>query len=140
MSSPILFHTSHSIKCSKIMNQFMKGEKYIKCYNKYLIPYHCAKINHENRMIFGRFIYPIWNTLERTILARGTVFNYSYIKGKDYTIEINPSIFKDYHIFGQTFVYANGIKVCEHTLQENSILLFPIDKVIAEPLIKNHLL
>lgn len=141
MSSPILFHTSHSIKCSKIINQIIKGEKYIQYYNQYLIPYHCHTINQENRMIFGRFIHPLFrNTLERTILARGTVFSHSYIKGNEFIFEVNPSTFKEYHIFGQTFIYANGIQVCEHTLKPNSILLFPIDKTIAEPLIINQLL
>jgi hypothetical protein len=91
-------------------------------------------------MIFGRFIYPMWNTLERVILARGAIFNHSYIKGNDFTIEFNPTTFRDYHIFGQTFVYANGIKACEHTLLENSILFFAVDKSIAEPLIKSELL
>jgi len=31
------------------------------------------------------------------------------------------------------------MEVCEHTLQPNCILLFSIDKAIAEPLIQNHL-
>ena len=140
MSSQVIFHTSKQINCAKIINQFIKGDKYVKCYNQYLIPYHCHNINPENRMIFGRFLNPMWNTLERALLSRGTVFNHSYIKRNDFTIEINPNTFRDYHIFGQTFVYANGIKAYEHTLNTNSILLFPIDKTIAEPLIANYLL
>ena len=140
MSPQVFFHTQHNINCAKIINQFIKGDKHIKYYNKYLIPYHCKEINHPNRMIYGKFVYPMWNTLERTILTRGAVFNHSYIKGKDFSIEFIPSTFRDYHIFGQTFVYANGIKACEHTLQSNSILFFSIDKAIAEPLIKGHLL
>ena len=82
----------------------------------------------------------MWNTLERTILARGAIFSHSYMKGKDYVLEFNPTTFRDYHIFGQTFVYANGIKACEHTIQPNSILFFSIDKAIAEPLINHQLL
>ena len=140
MSSQVIFHTTKQINCNKIVNQFIKGDKYIKCYNKYLIPYHCKGINHPNRMVYGNFIYPMWNTLERTILARGAIFNYSYIKGKDFAIEFNPNTLRDYHIFGQTFVYANGIKACEHTLQSNSILLFSLDKAVAEPLIRNQML
>ena len=140
MSSQVIFHTQHNINCAKIVNQFIKGDKYIKCYNKYLIPYHCKQINQPNRMIYGKFVYPMWNTLERTILSRGALFNYSYMKGKDFVIEFNPSTFRDYHIFGQTFVYANGIKACEHTLQPNSILFFSIDKAVAEPLIRQQLL
>lgn len=140
MSSQVIFHTQRSINCAKIVNQFIKGEKYIKCYNKYLIPYHCREINQSNRMIYGKFVYPMWNTLERTILARGAIFSHSYMKGKDYVLEFNPTTFRDYHIFGQTFVYANGIKACEHTIQPNSILFFSIDKAIAEPLINHQLL
>ena len=140
MSPQIIFHTQHNINCAKIINQFVKGDKYIKYYNKYLIPYHCRQINQPNRMIYGNFVYPMWNTLERTILARGAIFDYSYIKGKDFVVEVNPSTLRDYHIFGQTFVYANGIKVCEQTIQPNSILFFSLDKTVAEPLIKSQLL
>ena len=140
MSSPIIFHTQHNINCAKIINQFMKGDKYIKCYNKYLIPYQCNHINRPYRIIYGNFVYPMWNTLERTILSKGTTFNYSYIKGKDFITEVNPSTLGDYNIFTHTFLYANGIEACEHTLQPNSILLFSIDKAIAEPLIQNQLL
>jgi hypothetical protein len=140
MASQVIFHTQNNINCNKIINQLIKGEKYVKHYNKYLIPYHCTQINHPNRVIYGKFVYPMWNTLERTILSRGAIFNYSYIKGKDYVIECNPSTFRDYHIFGETFVYANGVKACEHTLLPNSMLLFSIDKDVALPLIQNQLL
>lgn len=140
MASQVIFHTQNNINCNKIINQLIKGDKYVKHYNKYLIPYYCKQINHPNRVIYGNFVYPMWNTLERTILSRGAIFNYSYIKGKDYVIECNPSTFRDYHIFGETFVYPNGVKACEHTLLPNSMLLFSIDKDIALPLIQNQLL
>jgi hypothetical protein len=140
MSTNVFFHTQHNIRCSKIIDQFIKGDKYIKYYNKYLIPYYCRDVNQENRMIYGKFVYPMWNTLERTILSRGAVFSHSYIKGKDFVIEFNPSVYKDYHIFGQTFVYANGIKAHESTLKPNTVLFFSLDKAVAEPLIKTQLI
>jgi hypothetical protein len=140
MSSPIIFHTQHSINCTKIFNQFIKGDKYIKYYNKYLIPYRCNHINHPYRMIYGNFVYPMYNTLKKSILSKGTTFNYSYIKGNEFITEFNPTTLRDYNIFSQTFLYPNGIEVCEHTLQPKSILFFSIDKAIAEPLIQNQLL
>ena len=140
MNSPIIFHTQHNINCTKIINQFNKRDKYIKYYNKYLIPYHCKQIDHQKHMIYGKFVYPMWNTLERYLLTRNTIFNYSYMNGKDFIIEINPSIVKKYHIFGHKSIYINGIKANEHTLRSNSILLFSIDIAIAEPLIQNQLL
>lgn len=145
MSSPIIFHTQYNINCAKIINQFIKGDKYIKCYNKYLIPYQCNYINYPYRIIYGNFVYPMWNTLERKILSKGATFNYSYIKGKDFITEVNPSTLGDYNIFTyniftNSFMYVNGIEAYEHTLQPNSILLFSINKSIAEPLIQNQLL
>ena len=140
MSSQVIFHTQHNINCTKIFNQFIKGDKYIKYYNKYLIPYRCNHINHPYRMIYGNFVYPISNTLKNNILSKGATFNYSYIKGKEYITEFNPSTLGDYNIFCQTFLYPNGIEACEYTLQPKSILFFSIDKAIAEHLIQNQLL
>jgi hypothetical protein len=91
-------------------------------------------------MIYGNFVYPISNTLKNNILSKGATFNYSYIKGKEYITEFNPSTLGDYNIFCQTFLYPNGIEACEYTLQPKSILFFSIDKAIAEPLIQNQLL
>ena len=140
MNPPVILHTQHNINCAKIIHKFINGDKYIKYYNKYLIPYHCQQVNHLNHMIYGKFVYPMCNTLENTLLTKGACFNYSYMKGKDFIIEFNPSIVNEYHIFTQNCRYPNGIKVYTRTLLSNSILLFSIDKATADPLIQSQLL
>lgn len=141
MSSPqIIFQSQQRINCSRVLQQYLKGERHFKHYNSYLIPYSCSNIDYDNRMIMGNFIYPMWNTLERTILTKGDKFEYSYIKGKDFTIELNPSSFKKYHIFGRTFVYPNAVEISETVLKPNTILLFSIPKIVADPLIQNKLM
>lgn len=140
MKSLSIIHSHHQINPSKLLSQLVKGEKYFKHYNHYLIPYQCQDINHNNRLIMGNFMYPMWNTLERAILSQCSDFNFNYLKGNDFTIEYMPSRLTDYHIFGRRNVFPNRIRVYSNTLQSNSILLFPIPKEIAVPLIENKLL
>ena len=140
MNGNILLHTQHKINCAKFVKHFMEGGKYIKQYNYYLLPYQCTGISQQNCMIDGNFAYPVWRTLERTLLSRGTTFKYTYMKGHDFIIEISPSTFKKYHIFGETYVYPHGIKICPQILQPNSLLLFSVPCSVADPLISNQLM
>jgi hypothetical protein len=140
MSGNILLHTQHKINCAKFVKHFMQGGKYIRQYNYYLLPYQCTGISIPNRMIDGHFINPVWHTLERSMLSRGTTFKYTYMKGGDFIMEIEPSKFKEYHIFGKTYVYPNGIKACPSTLQPNSVLLFSVPCSVADPLIQHQLM
>jgi hypothetical protein len=140
MNSVTILHSHHHINPTKFINHFNKGEKYFKHFNNYLIPYHCKDVNHNNRLVIGKFIYPMWATIERAMLTKSNEFNYTYIKGKDFTIEYMPSSLTNYHIFGTHNVYPNGILANNMILQPNSILLFPIHKDIATPLINNQLL
>jgi hypothetical protein len=140
MNSAIYFHTQHNINCAKIINKIIKGDKYIKYYNKFLIPYQCKIIDQQHNTIIGNFLYPMWNVLERSVLSSGPSFDYSYIKGNNYMIGINTSKLTKYNILGQSLVYGNELKAYKQTLFPNSILFFSIEKEIAEPLIKNGLL
>ena len=140
MKSLSIIHSCHQINPSKILSHLVKGEKYFKHYNTYLIPYQCQDINYNNRLIMGNFIYPMWNTLERAILSNNTDFSYNYLKGNDFTIEYVPSKLGDYHIFGNRCIYPNRIRANSNTLQPNSMLLFPIPKELAIHLIENKLL
>jgi hypothetical protein len=140
MNSIIILHSQYHINPTKFVNHFNKGEKYFKYLNYYLIPYHCKDVNHNNRLVIGNFIYPMWAIIERSMLTRSNIFNYTYIKGKDFTIEYTPNSLTNYHIFGTHRVYPNGILANNITLQPNSILLFPIHKDIATPLINNQLI
>jgi hypothetical protein len=140
MNGNILLHTQHKINCAKFVKHFMQGGKYIRQYNYYLLPYQCTGISIPNRMIDGHFINSIWHTLERSMLSRGTTFKYTYMKGSDFIMEIEPNRFKEYHIFGETYVYPNGIKACPSTLQQNSVLLFSVPCSVADPLIQHQLM
>jgi hypothetical protein len=141
MSTNLILHSSHKINPTKFLNHFTKvGGNHFKYYNNILIPYFCEEINHNNRIIVGKFIWPVWNTLERSILSKGTQFNHTYIACKDTTIEHKPSEFKYYHIFGKTHIHANTIQASEKTLTPKSILLFSIPSEVATPLINRHLL
>lgn len=140
MSSSLILHSQSSINCAKIISQFVKGKRYLTSCNSYLIPFHCRTINHSKRFIVGDFIYPMWNILERSMIKNGGDFTYSYIQGKDFTIEYFPKNLIKYYVIGETKGYIQKISISELTLYSNSILLFPIHKDIASPLINYKLL
>lgn len=141
MSTNLIIHTQHHINCLKFLNHFTKiGGNHFKNNKNILVPYFCKEVNHTNHIIIGNFIWPMWNTLERTILSRGAKFNYTYITGKDFIIEHKPSEFNNYHIFDRRTIYTNTIQIYENTLLPNSILLFSIPSNVAKPLIEDNLL
>ena len=141
MSASLIIHTSHHINCSKFLNHFTKvGGNHFKYYNNILVPYFCEEVNHNNHIIVGKFIWPMWNTLERSILSRGVDFNHTYIIGRNMTIEHKPTELKNYHIFGKTNIYANTVRAYDVTLLPKSVLLFSIPIDVAKPLIQNNLL
>jgi hypothetical protein len=117
-----------------VQNNHFKNYKHI------LVPYFCKDINHSNRIIFGNFIWPMWNTIERTILLNGAQFNHTYITGKDFTIEYKPTELKNYHISNKTELYYNKVLISDAALRPNSILLFQIPSDAAKPFIENNLL
>jgi len=90
----------------------------------------------------------MWNTLESIILNKETTFNYNYIMGDKFTIEMTPTYLKNYHILNEAptpcqkkyRMYPNRIYACDTTLVPNSILLFPIHKDVADILIQTKLL
>ena len=140
MSANLFIHSPYSINCNKFLNQFVQRNRHYKHYKSFLIPYFCKEINHNSCIISGNFVWPMWNTLERTILSKGAVFSHSYISGKDYLIEYHPEELNKYQIYGLTSISNNYIYANKVTLQPRSILLFPIDCAVAKPLIENHLL
>jgi hypothetical protein len=122
---------------SKSLPQFCnKGEQYFQHHNSYLIPYHCKSVNNKTNLIIGNFIYPMpqatcgmpkatcgmpkatcgmpqatcgmWNTLESILLNKETVFNYNYIMGDKFTIEMTPTYLKNYHILNEAHVTVDN--------------------------------
>jgi hypothetical protein len=141
MSANLIIHTPYHINCSKFVNHFTKvGGNNFKYYNNILIPYICQEVYHDNRIIVGKFIWPMWNTLERSILSRGALFNHTYITGRDFILEHKPSEVKNYHIFSTVNIMSNKIQIFDKTVHPSSILLFSIPNEVAQPLIDNHLL
>ena len=161
MNSKLIIHSKYAINYAKFLNhskslpQFCnKGEQYFQYNNSYLIPYHCKSINNKTNLIIGNFIYPMWNNLESIILNKETTFNYNYIMGDKFTLELTPKYLKNYHILNESRVtndditscqkkyrmYPNRIYACDMTLGPNSILLFPIHKDVADVLIQTKLL
>ncbi len=140
MSANLIIHSPHSINCNKFLNQFLQRNRHYKHYKSFLIPYFCREVDHNSHIISGNFVWPMWNTLERTILSKGAKFTYSYITGKDFIIEYYPQELNTYQIYGLNNLSKNYIYASKVTLQPSSILLFPIDCAVAKPLIENHLL
>lgn len=140
--SPFIFHTQHAVSCSKFVKHYAQGIKHFKHNDLILLPYHCKEINHNNRLILGNFIYPMWKPFERTLLSKGGRFTHSYIKMPEFSMELTPnqSMFKDYHIFGQGYLHTNKVRACEATLVPNSILFFELHRDIAKPLIDHQLI
>jgi len=141
MSANLILHSPHHINCSKFLNHFTKvGGNHYKHYKSILVPYFCEEVNHNNSIIVGKFIWPIWHTLERTILSRGAQFNHTYIVGTNMTIEHKPTEYTNYHIFGKTNIFPNTISAYDKTLLSKSVLLFSVPSEVAQPLIDRQLL
>jgi hypothetical protein len=161
MNSKLILHSKYAINYAKFLNHskllpqfYNKGGQYFQHYNSYLIPYHCKSVNNKTNLIIGNFIYPMWNTLESIILNKETTFNYNYIMGEKFTVELTPKYLKNYHILNESDVttdniiscqkkyrmYLNRIYASDITLEPNSILLFPIHKDVADILIQTKLL
>ena len=164
MISNLILHSPIQINYAKFLNHHMymvpfgtNKIKYFQHDDLYLIPYRCNSINDKNNLIIGRFIYPIWNTLERVILNKEFKFKYNYIRGDNFTVELTPKQLKNYNIFNETYndidididnmicqkkfrMYHKKIFAFNTTLEPNSILLFPIHKYIADVFIQSKLL
>ena len=164
MNSKLILHSPIAINYAKFLNHHMllgvfgnktenKGANYFQHDNSYLIPYRCNSINTKNNLIIGKFVYPMWNAIETVILNRETKFNYNYILGHNFTLEITPKYLKNYHIYNESDInidnmtcqkkyrmYPNKIHAFNTTLEPNSILLFPIHKDVADVLIQTKLL
>ena len=164
MNSKLILHSPIAINYAKFLNHHMllgvfgnktenKGTNYFQNHNSYLIPYRCNSINNKNNLIIGNFIYPMWNSIETVILNRETKFNYNYILGNNFTLEITPKHLKNYNIYNESDInieniscqkkyrmYPNKIHAFNTTLEPNSILLFPIHKDVADVLIQTKLL
>jgi hypothetical protein len=164
MNSKLILHSPIAINYAKFLNHHMllgvfgnkeenKAKNYFQHNNSYLIPYRCNSINNNNNLIIGNFIYPMWNSIETVILNRETKFNYNYILGNNFTLEITPKHLKNYNIYNESDInienmscqkkyrmYPNKIHAFNTTLEPNSILLFPIHKDVADVLIQTKLL
>ena len=164
MNSKLILHSPIAINYAKFLNHHMllgvfgnkeenKKANYFQHDNSYLIPYRCNSINNKNNLIIGNFIYPMWNSIETVILNRETKFNYNYILGNNFTLEITPKHLKNYNIYNESDInieniscqkkyrmYPNKIHAFNTTLEPNSILLFPIHKDVADVLIQTKLL
>ena len=140
MTLGLVFHSNTVINCHKVISALSQGHNYVKYHNTYYIPFKCLSINHNNRIINGKFAYPAWNVFHRSILSNGVQFNYSYVRGKDIIFEFQPSSFKNYHIYCNNRIYVNSIRAAPLLLCNMSYLLFNIDTVVAEPLICRELI
>lgn len=140
MSANLIIHSPFRINSNKFVNQFLQGHRYYKHYNHILIPYLCRDINDNTGVIIGDFIWPVWNTLERTTLSRGCEFNHTYINGKNFCIEYRPEVLSKYYIFGRKTYSRGTMQINDIMLKPDSILLFPIPCDVAKPLIDNKLI
>ncbi len=138
----LTFHTQHTINCAKFVKYYAQGIKHFKHNDLVLLPYHCKDVNHNNRLITGNFIYPMWKPFERTLLSKGGNFTHSYIVAPEFTISAIPGghTFREYHIFGQGYLNTTKVRACAATLVPNSILFFPIHRNVAKPLIDHCLI
>ncbi len=140
MISNLIIHTQHKINCEKFINKLLQQNRHFQYYNNFLIPYFCKDINHNSAVISGNFIFPMWITLEKTILLKESNFTYTYISGNDFTIECKPDTLKNYSIINKTQLFKNTILAYEKTLVPNSILLFSIPSDVAKPFIEYKLM
>jgi hypothetical protein len=129
----------------------MNGEKYFQHNNNYLIPFRCKDINHDSQLTIGNFVYPVSNTLQKLILYKGAHFTYTYTLGDKFTLENRPTSLKCYNIlhedmntdnnnnmgYKKVSVYPNNVYIFDTLLNPNTLLLFPVDKDIAD--ILHHL-
>ena len=150
MLSKLILHSPISFNYAKFLNFHMNGEKYFQHNNNYLIPFRCKDINHDSQLTIGNFVYPVSNTLQKLILYKGAHFTYTYTLGDKFTLENRPTSLKCYNIlhedmntdnnnmgYKKVSVYPNNVYIFDTLLKPNTLLLFLVDKDVAD--ILHHL-
>ena len=118
----------------------MVGERVILNNKNVLIPFYCIHVNHSVHILQGKFVHPIWNTLEKNILSRKTTFNYTYTHDGTFIYQNYFPGHNKYHIFCNNKVFLNSIKVNDSMLNNKSLLLFSINDEIIQPMICDNLI
>jgi len=143
MSLPRVVHSSQRLLTPSSLLPLLQGHRYIIQHNQYLLPFRGQIIHHHNFIIDGRFLYPVSNVFEQSILSKGTRFPYTYIREPQSgpLLELQSSSFVPYHVSTGEKWYNDSIHLSRASAPHDSCLfLFAVDAKIAEPLIRQHLL
>ena len=145
MSLPRVIHSSQRLLSPSSLFPILQGhQRYIIQQNQYLLPFRGQIIHHHNFIIDGRFLYPMWNIFERTLLSKGSVFTYSYLSSpqeKGTFLELESSAFVPYHVStGEKWYKESAYLSRACPPHDSCLLLFAVDAKIAEPLIRHHLI
>jgi len=139
-SGQLIIHAQKSINSQRVLTKIISGQRHIKYYNSFLIPFQCNKIDNKTKIIDGDFLYPILNVLHRAILTKNNNFNYSSIRVSNYMFEYHTHDLMNYHIYSNYRIYPNYISLNTTLLSDNSLLLFNIDGFSAKTLIEYNLM
>jgi len=139
-SGQLIIHAQKSINSQRVLTKIISGQRHIKYYNSFLIPFQCNKIDNKTKIIDGDFLYPIWNVLHRAILTNNNNFNYSYVRGSNYVFEYHTCDLTNYHIYSNYRIYPNSVALNNSILSDNSLLLFNLNVKIAKSLIEHNLM
>ncbi len=145
MFLPRVIHSSQRLcSPSTLLPLLQGGQRYLVQDNQYLLPFRGQIIHQHNFIIDGRFLYPMWNVFERTLLSKGSVFTYSYLPSagvKGSFLELESSAFVPYHVSaGEKWYKASAYLSRACPPHDSCLLLFAVDARTAEPLIRHHLI
>ena len=142
MFLPNVIHSSQRILTPSVLLSSLKlGQRFLVQHNQYLIPFRGQVIHHHKLLIDGRFLYPVWNVFERTLLTKGVAFPYTYVMQTGHELlELESGCFTPFHVSSQEKWYKDSVHLPRDILHDSCLLLFDVDAKVAEPLIRHNLL
>lgn len=144
MHLPRVIHSSQRLVSPSSLLPLLGGQqRYLVQHNQYLLPFRGQIIHHHNFIIDGRFLYPVWNVFERTLLSKGTRFPYTYTKlpCEGGVSELESSAFHSYHVSAGEKWYKDSVHLSRaYPPHDSCLLLFAVDAKVAEPLLRHQLI
>ena len=143
MHLPCVVHSPIRLLFPSLLPLLRGEQRYLLQHNQYLLPFRGQIIPHHNILIDGRFLYPVWNVFERALLSKGTVFPYTYTKlpCEGGISELESSAFTSYHVSTGEKWYKESVHLSRECPPFDScLLLFTVDRKVAEPLLRHNLI
>jgi hypothetical protein len=88
-------------------------------------------------LIDGHSTPPLWDELANTLLSNHTKFPYVYSIHHSHIMECEPSSFTSYDVLTHTKLYRQSVQLWHDIPAPSYILLFSMDRELANKLLSN---